>query len=72
VGSEAKIYIPLLWENSVVRESNRILWEKGKLSEKKPADVSFLGREENSLVFKVESGYYPFKARKARKAQIKI
>ncbi|MCI0495388.1 glycoside hydrolase family 78 protein [candidate division KSB1 bacterium] len=63
VGTTAEVHLPLLWEHGVIRESGRIVWEKGEIKDSY-ADVSWSGRKNNYLVFNVMSGFFIFKVEK--------
>jgi len=60
VGSEGEVYIPVLGEDCIVRESKKVLWQKGALRKIGKADVSFSGRKGKYLIFKTGSGSYRF------------
>lgn len=59
VGSEAEIYVPLLWEEASIKEGEKIIW-RGEAAEEKPPEISFLRKEGPYIVFAVGSGTYCF------------
>lgn len=74
VGSEARIVIPrdTEWTDVVVREGDRVVWEKGRYLEGVPGvkgasvggeDVPLLAPRAQAIALEVGSGHYSFKVR---------
>ncbi len=65
VGSEAEVFLPLLFEEATLREGKKILWKKGKQKEILP-EILFSGRKGEYLIFQIGSGYYSFRIESGR------
>ncbi len=59
VGAEAEVHIPVIWESSGLFENGILIWEKDEVKAR-PREVSFEGRNEDRLVFRISSGFYAF------------
>jgi len=64
VGSQAQVYLPLLWDTAVVKEGSTVLWRNRKWQMDKSDDISFLEANENQLILETGSGYYIFNVEK--------
>jgi alpha-L-rhamnosidase len=63
VGAQAEIHIPLLWRSGVLKESERIIWRKGRRV-KNLEGVSFQGIEDRRIILNSQSGAFRFRMEK--------
>lgn len=63
VGSEAEVYVPLLWNSVQIKEGGRVIWQD-EAADQIPGEVSFLRKEGRYMLFSVGSGAYRFVAEK--------
>jgi len=61
IGSEAEVYVPLLWDSVQVKEGGQVIW-RDEPTDQMPGEVSFLRKEGRYAVFSVGSGAYSFVA----------
>jgi alpha-L-rhamnosidase len=64
VGARAKVYVPLLWPDSRVFESGKVVWSGREDGESVPG-IAKAGREDRAAVFETESGAFLFELRKS-------
>jgi alpha-L-rhamnosidase len=63
VGSEAEVYVPLLGNKALIKESEKVIWPNER-AEERPQEMSFLRIEPPYALFALGSGIYHFLSEK--------
>ncbi len=61
VGTEAELHLPLLEEAGLIKEGESVIWRDGTASGQ-TAEILFLRRENEFVLFRVGSGFYVFRS----------
>jgi hypothetical protein len=61
VGTEAEVHLPLLEEAGLIKEGESVIWRDGTASDQ-TAEILFLRRENEFVLFRVGSGFYVFRS----------
>jgi alpha-L-rhamnosidase len=64
VGTEAEVHCPLLEEAGQIKEGESVIWRDGTASGQ-IAEILFLRRENEFVLFRVGSGFYAFRSQPA-------
>lgn len=63
VGAGAEIHIPRLWRNAILKESGRVVWQKGRES-KNLEGLSIRTIEDSQIIIGAQSGTFAFRLEK--------
>jgi alpha-L-rhamnosidase len=64
VGTEAEVHLPLLEEAGLIKEGDSVIWQDSAASGQ-TAEILFLRRENEFVLFRVGSGFYAFRSQPA-------